>query len=468
MKKILIGLLAMAFITVSSVNATNVYADNQDSTYNENIVVNTETLDNSEAIGNTDNTNTPENTNTPGNTENIQNTEVTEVLPEPPYVPVEARSLKTTSTSTTKVKIAWKNEGKDGYKYKVYVLNNKKKYTYLGETKDNFYNATVEKNKEYTFKVVTYFNKKKLSDSGKTIKFVNKEFVAIDHQKYTYEEMVSDIKSLKKKYGEYMSYSSIGKSEQGREIYEVVIGNPNAKRCLLVTSTLHAREYIATVVCMKQIEYYLMNYNKTIDGVKPSKVFNDCQVRYIVMANPDGVTISQKQKGKATWKANAKGTDLNRNYPFNFEIKGDPKKGTYNGDEAGSAKETKSIMALSNKLKEKYGSNLLVLNYHAQGQVIFWDYFGEDTAVEAVINEMTKVAVDTTKYRKIETDGEPSNGNYREYVMYDLGLPSITVEVGLGGSPVKVKHYKSTFEKNKYLVLREAQILKKMQDLKQK
>lgn len=446
MKKLVCGMFVISSILFSGLFSEYVYAENIE------IVETTENLENP---GNADNTGTVDNAETVDNTENVENTE-----PEK-YIPNEVEKLKTTSIRATKVKISWKKENEKGYKYRVYVLTSTGKNKFLGETERNCFFTQVEKNKEYTFRVITVYNNKRLSAEGKTIKFVNKEFVDIEHQKYTYNEMVSDIKSLSKKYGEYMSYSSIGKSEEGRTIYEVVLGNPQAPNCLFITSCLHAREYIASITCMKQIEYYLINYNNTIDGVKPADVFNKCCVKYIVMANPDGVTLAQTKASYKVWKANAKGIDLNRNFPYNFKSYGDVNKGTFTGDEAASAKETKVIIAETEKLKKKYDSNLLILNYHAQGQVLFWDYYGDDSDVANKITQMTDIAQKTTGYRKIISDGEPSFGNYREYVMNGLGIPSITVEVGSGGSPVNKKYYKSTFEKNKFLVLREAQILTK-------
>ena len=59
-------------------------------------------------------------------------------------------------------------------------------------------------------------------------------------------------------------------SVQGRAIYDFAIGNPDAEESLLVVSTLHAREYICSAVLMKELEYYLENYNGTIGGVKPA------------------------------------------------------------------------------------------------------------------------------------------------------------------------------------------------------
>ena len=51
----------------------------------------------------------------------------------------------------------------------------------------------------------------------------------------------------------------------------------------------------------------------SIGGIVPAKALKNMQIHYIVMANPDGVMISQISSSR--WKANAKGVDLNRNFP---------------------------------------------------------------------------------------------------------------------------------------------------------
>ena len=125
--------------------------------------------------------------------------------------------------------------------------------------------------------------------------------------------MKKDIKELESMYSNYCEVTVIGKSVQGRNIYDVAIGNPDADQSLLVVSTLHAREYICSAVMMKEIEYYLENYNGSIGNMTPTNTLKNMQIHYIVMANPDGVTISQTKH--ATWKSNGRGVDLNRNFP---------------------------------------------------------------------------------------------------------------------------------------------------------
>ena len=111
---------------------------------------------------------------------------------------------------------------------------------------------------------------------------------------YSYGELQKDLKQLKKKYKNRCQVNVIGKSEDKRSLYEVVIGNPDAKKHLLVMGNLHAREHMTVQLCMKQIEYYLSNYNKKISGKKVSATLDKVAIHYVPSCNPDGTAISQR------------------------------------------------------------------------------------------------------------------------------------------------------------------------------
>lgn len=373
-------------------------------------------------------------------------------------IPSKVTKLKTTAYSKTKVKLYWE-AAKGADSYEIYEKKAGETYKLVKTVKKTDTRLDVKNKKSYQFKVVPVFTSTLGTISGIAGKtsYKNKEFVSMNHQKYTYTEMCGDIQSLCKKYSEYVSYETIGYSEKGRKIYDVILGNKKADKTILVVSTLHAREYIATVVCMKQLEYYLLNYNKTVNGTKLSDVFAKCNVHYIMMANPDGVTISQKKR--ALWKGNANGVNLNRNFPYAFKKEGSRKAGSYSGKKAASERETQAVIRLTKKLKKT--QTLAVVNYHAMGQIVFGDYGRKNKSLRADIKNMYNIARRTTGYSSSAGYGGSSNGNYREYLIYKLKVPSVTIEIGRSSCPVPKYQYASTFKRNKLLVLREAVWLKK-------
>ena len=262
--------------------------------------------------------------------------------------------------------------------------------------------------------------------------------------------------NMPEKYHDYVKVEKIGESTQGRDIYDVILGNPNAKKSVLVVSAIHAREYVTTVTCMQQLEYYLKNYNRTVDGAKIADTFENRNIHYVMMANPDGVTISQTKK--ATWKANANGVNLNGNFDVDFLSYGYVWKGNYTGRYPESEKETQVIVKITKELEKN--KSLIVVNYHAMGEIVFGDTKGLDKKAAKMTRRMYWSARRTTGYADCGSYGNGGgNGNYREYVMYKLNLPCITIEVGDEACPVGYKRYHSVFLKNRLVLLRQARLL---------
>ncbi len=51
--------------------------------------------------------------------------------------------------------------------------------------------------------------------------------------KYSYSQMANDISALASRYPGTVTVKSIGKSADGRDIYDVIVGNPNASKKIL-------------------------------------------------------------------------------------------------------------------------------------------------------------------------------------------------------------------------------------------
>ncbi|MDD7403591.1 MAG: M14 family zinc carboxypeptidase [Butyribacter sp.] len=332
-----------------------------------------------------------------------------------------------------------------------------------------------------------------------------KRIVSVWHKKYSYEEMSRDIADLSHMYPERFRYDIIGRSEDDRKIYDIVIGNPEAKKCILVVAAIHGREYITTLLCMKQIEYYLRHQKNKLRQRYVETILQDIAIHYIPMANPDGVTISQygikqiqnemlyqKLKGIAVskekrWKANARGVDLNRNFPYHFCVTKEAGSEGYSGKEALSEKESAAINRRVTFLEEVKGLQGVV-HYHAMGSEIYASCHTEgETALKTAF--MYAVARGVTGYpqadeeennikqmkerqdaakmeieKQTDRDGMyfQDHGNLREYLLYEKKLPGITVEVGRFRCPGPLCEFFFIWRKNKNLVLREAALLESL------
>lgn len=299
--------------------------------------------------------------------------------------------------------------------------------------------------------------------------------VSVRTKKYSYAKMSKDIRKLSEKYPEKFSYNVIGYSEDGREIYEITLGNPKADKCMLVVAAIHGREYMTSLLCMKQMEYYLIHSQKVFGNKSVADILDKIAIHYIPMANPDGVTISQfginKIQDKTLrqrlhymnhgnmkrWKANARGVDLNRNCPYEFRVFGVAGREGFSGKNAASEIETRVLLKRLDYLHQKKGLQSVV-HYHAMGSVIFGNYQGNDEISE-MTDKMFRLAERITGYRSAEgktNETYTDSGNLREYVLYNCRIPSITMEIGHLPCPAPVLEFPFIWRRNRELMIKEA------------
>lgn len=298
--------------------------------------------------------------------------------------------------------------------------------------------------------------------------------VSTQTARYTYQTMVKDLKQLEETYGDRISVSKIAATYDNRNLYEILLGNPNAKSHIVISSSMHAREYMTSLLTMKQLEYYCFYYyTGKYKGLYYNELFHNVCIHLIPMVNPDGVTISQygakgihnaslrrnviamcKKYGRGlssyytTWKANGRGVDLNRNYDISWNTSANqvkhPCAASYKGKSPASEKETQAIVQIINKTKPK-----ATINYHAMGSIIYW-YFGQKGELLENSKKLLNVVKGLTSY-------SPVGGSYNRRDAAGLGdwvsvrkkLPTVTIEIGKSPCPLKIREFSSIWYKNR-------------------
>ena len=296
--------------------------------------------------------------------------------------------------------------------------------------------------------------------------------------------MFIDLQYFKKIYSDNIEINIIGSSHDNRDIYEVILGKSNKKH-VLIHAGIHGREYLTSLLIMKQIEYYLKNYeNGKYYGIKYRDLFNSVTFHLIPMVNPDGITISQigikgikDEKLKDSiyecyyndlnarytcdrfknylkkWKANAIGVDLNRNFDAGWNEINQSKKcsfANYKGKCCNSEPESKALVNLVSKYNFIY-----TVSYHSSGNLIYWDY--RDSLVKNECSELADLISSVTGYTKEKSDSEYSEvipGGFKDWASSKPNnpIPSVTIEVGLGKCPLKNSEFKYIWNAN-YKVL---------------
>ncbi len=264
-----------------------------------------------------------------------------------------------------------------------------------------------------------------------------------------YKELCEKIEIYKKNY----NVKLIGKSYFGRKIYAVEkIASSNFSTAVFVSS-IHARENISSDLLVKFLDEGLF-----------AKI-NEFNLSFILMANPDGVELSQNglcsapkkyreflkringSEDFALWKANGRGVDLNNNFDANFGTNTShfsPASSGYAGRKAESEKETKAIVRYIKKMKPFF-----CVAYHTKGEEIYFNFFqkGKDLERDFLIAENF---AKSTGY-KIKNVEKISSGGLKDYLVQSLKIPAITIELGSDDllHPIQKEHLNDIFLRNK-------------------
>lgn len=272
---------------------------------------------------------------------------------------------------------------------------------------------------------------------------------------YDYNDMTADLRGLVRKYPGKASLSSLGRSYDKREIWCLRIGSAYAQKKLVIDAAVHGREWKNTQVIMRQAEEILREYNEHRER------FRKVCIYIIPMDNPDGVTISQygyqgirnKKLQKAVkkighcriWKANARGVDLNNNFPAGFseKKKKKPNYAGYPGEKAGSEKETKALMKFIRRIRPN-----AVINLHSTGSVLYWNFNVEGELYQRLNNLAVKIR-SFNGYRMMPKGASTNpGGGFADWLVYEQSIPSVTVETGSVACPLPHSQYRSIYKKN--------------------
>lgn len=231
-----------------------------------------------------------------------------------------------------------------------------------------------------------YVSKIKRSYDGVYYKpFVN------PYVKYSYEQMLLDIKKLSQQYPEYIKTGVAGKSVEGRDLASVAFGN--GPKHIYVLGSHHAREYISTSYIMKFINEtaYAAKTGINYTAFDIRKILANVTFHIMPMVNPDGVNLVQngiesvsapyREQVRAmpfvdgsdryrSWKSNIRGVDINRNYPNNWgqtKTRYSNSSSMYQGPSPASEPETQAVMRYLNMYKAES-----IVSVHSQGELIYW------------------------------------------------------------------------------------------------
>ncbi len=311
--------------------------------------------------------------------------------------------------------------------------------------------------------------------------------VDLNQPYYPYDKFISDAKSLAEQYNTILQYVTIGTSHDNRDIVLLKLGI--GKQYMVCCSGVHARETVNPMVLLAIIEYYAdlyANYKQQKIDLK-SKLYDDKQyymeeygqmlygacinellqtftILFVPMLNPDGYMIALdgfeairdlklREQCRTmgidakVWKYNARGVDINRNFPCRlWKPKNDK-------DYAASEQETQALVYLFHEYRTRG-----FLDFHSRGRQIYYyrsmltdSYNNRQLAIAKRLKKVTGYILMPPEE---EIEAGDTGGNTVHYYSERFHKPALTIETvdEAAAFPLDISHRISTFKELKLVI----------------
>lgn len=290
---------------------------------------------------------------------------------------------------------------------------------------------------------------------------------------YTYEIMERDIRGLMARYP-FLEVGSAGSSVLGRTLYYIRLGTGSNQ--VFYNGSHHSLEWITTPLLMKFIEEFSKAYaeGRTLSrGYNPRNIWARSSIYIIPMVNPDGVDLVLNGLGSdnpyyqdlirwnngstdfsTDWQANVRGVDLNHNYNAAWELSKEaeaelgitgPGPTRYSGPSPESEPESKAVADFTRAHNFR-----LVMAYHSQGEVIYWNFMNLAPPEARAIGEMFARA---SGYTLDVATGVASYAGYKDWFIQEYRRPGYTIEVGRGRNPLPISQFDQIYADNLEMLL---------------
>ncbi len=255
---------------------------------------------------------------------------------------------------------------------------------------------------------------------------------------YTSTRLNEDVLTLTNNYPDIIQLEYIGQSELGKDIPLLKLGK--GKRAVLWAGAMHSREVVTSAFLMLTAEEYANAYTNHASygdytAEKVQWLLEEFTIYIVPMTNPDGVDIVTDRgesnvtvSNRKTWKSNANGVNLNRNFPFDWaKNRNDVSNSNYlyyKGPSAGSEAETKALIALCESVPFEH-----LVSCHVMGKILYW----RDNKNGAVPGDeaLSKTISQITGYTRMPSTASAWDGwagGFENWFRYRFSRPGICLE----------------------------------------
>ena len=268
----------------------------------------------------------------------------------------------------------------------------------------------------------------------------------------------------------FLATEELTRTAFGRPVTALSLGK--GERRVLYTAAHHANEWITATVLLKFTEDLCeaIRTGGELWGVPGDMLQKNAAIFLVPMVDPDGVdlvtgAISEDSREYALaravsrnfpqipfpegWKANLAGVDLNLQYPAGWlqarEIKFSqgfdrPAPRDYVGRAPLNQPETLALARYTEDVDPE-----LVLAYHTQGAVIYWQFRDyEIPGARALGEEFARIS----GYTLADTPYGSAFAGYKDWFIQNFRRPGYTVECGAGESPLPLSRFDEIYRDN--------------------
>lgn len=294
---------------------------------------------------------------------------------------------------------------------------------------------------------------------------------------YNYKTLEQNITELKNTYP-FITTEVIGKSILKKNLYVVRLGKGPNK--VFYSASIHANEWINSIVLMKFIEDYCDAYinNSTLYNYSIRTLYNSSSIYILPMNNPDGVDLVTKSIASNSytymvtqkiannfsnipfpsgWKANIRGVDLNLQFPAGWnqarQIKysqGFTKPAPRDFVGFGPLTEPESLAIYNYTIANNFK---LVIAFHTQGQEIYWNFQNINPPNGYNIGRSFALV---SGYSLANVPYNSSFAGFKDWFIQDFNRPGYTIETGIGGNPLPLSQFEQIYKDNLGILIKGA------------